>query len=87
MEIGTILLLQLSYDGDRYDIVLVALAISALAMPYDGDRYYKRLRSCVVYWAFAAAIAIRAMLPGVAIRALQSGRCNWAVLSDVVFEK
>ena len=32
MEIGTILL-RLSYDGDRYDTVLVALAIR-----YDGGR-------------------------------------------------
>ena len=28
------ILLQLSYNGDRYDTVLVALAI-----PYNGDRY------------------------------------------------
>ena len=33
MSINTILL-QLSYDGDRYDTVLVAVAIL-----YDGDRY------------------------------------------------
>ena len=33
----------------------------------------RRLRSCVVYWVFAAAIAIRAMLSGIAIRVLLSG--------------
>ena len=33
------ILLQLSYDGYRYDTVLVALAISALTIPYDGDQY------------------------------------------------
>ena len=38
MEVVTILL-QLSYSGDRYNTVLEALAISALAIPYDRDHY------------------------------------------------
>ena len=40
------ILLQLSYDGDRYDTVLVALAI-----PYDGDRIIKIRRSPYMLYA------------------------------------
>ena len=43
------ILLQLSYNGDRYDTVLVALAISALAIPHDGDRYDTVLAALIVH--------------------------------------
>ena len=31
-------MIAIKYDGDLYDTVLVALAISVLAMPYTGFR-------------------------------------------------
>ena len=43
------ILLQLLYDGDQQNTVLVALTISARTIPYDGDWYDTVLAALIVH--------------------------------------